>query len=437
MQASEYARRRKNLLRIMGDSNSIAIIPSAQTQIRSRDVERPFRQDSDFSYLSGFPEPESVIVMVPDRKHGEYLLFCREKDAEQETWHGRRQGLEGALESHAANDAFPIDDLDDILPGLLEGRERIYYSMGSNPKFDARVIEWVNSVRRKTRADAETPGEFISLEFYLHDMRLYKSRAEIAVMRKAAKISAAAHHRAMRLCRPGLMEYQIEAEFAHEFRKHGCDFAYPSIIGGGENGCILHYTENNAELKDGELLLIDAGAEYQGYASDISRTFPVNGEFTTVQRDVYEIVLEAQLSAIDKIKPGNHWNDPHDAAVKVLTKGLLHLGVLKGKLAKLLKDQAYRPFYMHRTGHWLGMDVHDVGDYKVDGEWRLLEPGMLMTVEPGLYITPGAKVPKALHNIGIRIEDDVAVTRTGYDVLSADAVKSVADIEQMMASGLG
>jgi Xaa-Pro aminopeptidase len=406
--------------------------------MRNRDADYPYRQDSDFHYLTGFPEPEAVAVLIPKRKHGEYVLFCRERDPLMETWHGRRAGLEGAMETYGADDAFPITDMDDILPGLLEGHERLYYTMGVNSAFDARVTGWVNTLKEKSRAGVHAPGEFVALDHFLHDMRLYKSRPEISAMRKAAKISAAAHKNAMQVCQPGMMEYEVEAEFHHHFKRHNCEHAYTPIVGGGENGCILHYTENNAELKDGELLLIDAGAEYDLYAADITRTFPINGRFSDAQKALYEVVLEAQLAAIEKVKPGNHWNDPHEAAVKVLTKGLAKLGLLKGNVRTLIKEDAYRSFYMHRTGHWLGMDVHDVGDYKVGEAWRELEPGMVLTIEPGLYVAPGTKVGKRAvakkwQGIGIRIEDDVLVTKDGCEVLTKDVPKSVADIEALMA----
>lgn len=437
MNPTEFSRRRKRLMQMMG-KNSVAILPAAPVRLRNRDAEHPYRQDSDFYYLTGFPEPEAVVVLIPKREHGEYILFCRERDPEMETWHGRRAGLEGAITEYGADDSFPITDIDDILPGMLENCERVFYAMGCNPEFDQQVNGWVNKLREQARAGVHTPGEFVALDHLLHDMRLYKSRAEINAMRKAAKVSAKAHIRAMEMCKPGMMEYEIEAEFQHHFKKHGCTPAYTPILGGGENGCILHYTENNTELRDGDLLLIDAGAEHNLYAADITRTFPVNGRFNKEQKDLYNIVLEAQLAAIEQVKPGNHWNDPHEAAVKVLTRGLIKLGLLKGNLRSLIKEQAYRIFYMHRTGHWLGMDVHDVGDYKVGDAWRELEPGMVLTVEPGLYIAPGTKVGKRTvskkwQGIGIRIEDDVLVTKDGCEVLSKDAPKTIEEIESLMA----
>ena len=432
MDMSEFSRRRKQLMRMMGD-DAVAVIPTAPPHHRSRDVEYPYRPDSDFFYLTGFPEPEAVAVLVPGRAHGEYILFCRERDPHLEIWNGYRAGPEGACQTYRADDAFPIGDIDDILPGLLENRERVFYTMGCNPEFDQRVLGWVNRIRAQARTGSRAPGEFVSLEHLLHDMRLYKSRAEIKAMRQAIKISIEAHRRAMRTCRPGMTEYQIEAELLYEFRRGGGVPAYPPIVGGGANGCILHYVDNGAELRGGDLLLIDAGAEFDCYAADITRTFPVNGRYKPAQRAAYDLVLAAQKAAIAKIKPGNHWNAPHDAAVRVLTEGLVDLGLLKGKPAKLIKDQAYKRFYMHRTGHWLGMDVHDVGDYKVGEEWRVLEPGMVLTVEPGLYISAGGKgVAKKWWNIGIRIEDDVLVTPNGCEVLSAAMPKTVDEVEALM-----
>lgn len=432
MKSTEYQRRRRQLMRMLGD-DAIAILPTATEQVRNRDVLQPFRPDSDFYYLTGFPEPDAVAVLMPGRRHAQYILFCRERDPAKEIWDGRRAGLEGATEIYGADDAFPYSDLDEILPGLLEQRERVFYAMGCNSDFDLRVSGWINQVR--SRAGAHAPIEFIALDHYLHDMRLYKSRGEIAVMRKAARLSAAAHKELMRTCRPGDSEYQLASRFSHYCQMRGAlHLAYPSIVGGGRNGCVLHYVENSDPLRDGDLVLVDAGCEIDCYASDITRTFPVNGRFSEPQRQLYELVLAAQLAAMEKLRPGNHWNAPHMAAVRVLTKGLLRLGLLKGTLAKALKSESYKKFYMHRTGHWLGMDVHDVGDYKVDGHWRELEPGMVLTVEPGLYIPPGMRgVAKKWQGIGIRIEDDVLVTQGEPDVLSRDVPKSVEAIEALMS----
>lgn len=432
--ASELKRRRRSLMRIMGDS-SIAVIPAAPVAMRSGDTEYPYRADSSFYYLSGFSEPEALMVLVPNRKAGQYLMFCRERDPEKETWHGKRLGVDDAPEALGADDAFPIGDIDDILPGLLEGRQSVYHTLGKDQHFDAQLLIWLNRARSNRRRDGGDPDSFISLDFHLHEMRVYKSRGELASMRRAAQISAAGHKRVMRAAKAGLFEYELEAELIAEYTGSGATHAFLPIVGGGENGCILHYTENTDKLKSGDLVLIDSGAEYAMYAGDITRTFPVNGRFSKAQREVYEIVLAAQLAAIAAVQPGNHWNDPHDAAVKVLTQGLLELGILKGKLAKLIKSEAYKPWYLHRTGHWLGMDVHDVGEYRIDGDWRLLEPGMVLTVEPGLYLPASRKVPRRYRNIGIRIEDDVLVTEDGHEVLSDDVPKAVEDIEGVMAGG--
>ena len=434
MKNSEYRKRRKKLMDMLGD-DSIAILPAAPEKIRNRDVAFRYRPDSDFFYLTAFAEPEAVLALIPGRSQGEFILFCRERDPEQEVWHGSRAGLEGACNDYGADDAYPIADMDDIVPGLLENRERIYYTMGNDIAFDQRVLGWVNQVRGKIRTGVHAPEEFISLNHILHDMRLYKSRHEISKLRDAATISAKAHVRAMKACRPGMMEYQVEAELLHEFMRRGAfSAAYPSIVGSGVNSCVLHYIDNTREMKDGDILLIDAGAEYEGYASDVTRTFPVSGRFSDHQRAVYEIVLAAQLAAIDAVKPGNHWNQPHDSAVEVLTEGLVALGILKGSAQTLIEKEDYKRYFMHKTGHWLGMDVHDVGDYKLGDEWRMLEPGMALTVEPGLYFPPQKGLAKKWWNIGVRIEDDVLVTKSGHEVLSRDAPKSIPEIEALMAA---
>lgn len=433
MNISEFARRRKTLMRMVGE-DGIAILPSAPVRTRSRDVEYRFRQDSDFYYLSGFGEPDSVAIIAPGRDAGEYVLFCRERDKRKEQWDGSRAGPEGAVELFGADDAFPIEDIDDILPGILETRNRVYYTMGAYADFDHRITAWVKSLRYRESSGVHTPHEFIALDHILHDMRLYKSRAEISAMRSAAKIAVKAHHRAMGAIRPGMFEFEIEAEYVHEFRRHDATISYPPIVATGANACTLHYVDNKAQLRDGDLLLIDAGCEYDYYASDVTRTMPVNGRFTPEQRAIYEIVLEAQLAAIGKTVQGNHWNDPHDAAVRIVTKGLKKIGLLDGSLPKLIKDEAYREYFMHRTGHWIGMDVHDVGDYKVGSEWRFLEPGMVTTVEPGIYIPASSKAAAKWRNIGVRIEDDVAVTKNGPDVLSKGLAKDPDDVEKLMAA---
>ncbi len=420
-------------MKLMG-RDCIAIVPTSPVRLRNSDVEYAYRPDSDFYYLTGFAEPESVAVLVPGRPQGEYLLFVRDRDPARETWDGRRAGPQGATRDYGADDAFPISDIDEILPGLLENRAKVFYAMGAHPEFDQRVVSWVNGLRAQGKHGRHAPQEMIALDHVLHDMRVFKSRAEVATMREAARVAANAHVRAMRGCAPGKREYEIAAELLHEFRLHNADIAYLPIVGGGENGCILHYRENDALLRDGDLLLIDAGCEIDCYASDITRTFPVNGRFSPEQLALYEIVLEANYAAIDKVRPGNNWNAPHEAAVRVVTQGLVRLGLLKGRVSQLEASGAYRKFFMHRTGHWLGMDVHDVGDYKIGDQWRVLEPGMALTIEPGIYIAPGTRgVPKKFHGIGIRIEDDVVVTRDGCEVLTEGAPKDPVEIERLMA----
>lgn len=429
----EFARRRRELMAHM-EENSIAILSAAPERTRNRDIEHHYRQDSDFWYLSGFPEPEAVMALIPGRDHGEFVLFCRDRDRTMETWNGYRAGPDGAVEKHGADDAFPIADIDEILSGLIEGRERVYYDLGRDPEFDRRVMGWVNSIRAKVRTGAHPPGEFLALTHLLHDQRLYKSAAELKLMRRAGEISAAAHVRGMRAVEPNMYEYQLEAEYVHEFMRNGARFsAYPSIVGGGKNGCILHYIENSDKLKEGDLVLVDAGCELDLYASDITRTYPVSGTFSIAQRALYDIVLESQLQAIKEVQPGNHWNAPHEAAVKVLAQGMKDIGLLEGDLNEIIESELYKRFYMHRTGHWIGLDVHDVGDYKVHDAWRVLEPGMVLTVEPGIYIAPDDdSVAAKWRGIGIRIEDDVAVTRTGHDIFTDDVPKQASDIEKLM-----
>jgi len=430
----EFAERRRKLMERMAP-DSIAILPAAPERVRNRDVLHPFRQDSDFHYLTGFGEPEAVLALIPGREHGEAVLFCKERNPEKELWDGFLVGQDGAIEQYGLDDAFPITDIDDILPGMIEGRSRVYYPLGKDPAFDTRVMDWVKTIRSKVRAGAHPPGEFVALEHLLHDLRLYKSAAEVKVMAKAGKISAEAHRRAMKRARRGGFEYQLEAELIHTFMEHGArDTAYPSIVGSGANACILHYIENSAPLKEGDLVLIDAGCELECYASDITRTFPVSGKFSDEQKALYEVVLAAQYAAIDSVKPGNHWNQPHEAALNVLTQGLIDLGLLSGTVEEAIEAGAYRPFFMHRTGHWLGMDVHDVGDYKIGDAWRQLEPGMALTVEPGLYVAPdNTDVDEKWRGIGIRIEDDVVVTKDGCRILTDDVPKTIPEIEALMA----
>jgi Xaa-Pro aminopeptidase len=431
MDRKEFAKRRRQFMHMIG-KDAIAILPAAPIRHRNGDIEYSYRQDSHFYYLSGFPEPDAVAVLVPGRPHAEYLLFVREHDALRESWDGPRAGTEGAVEQYGADDAFPITDIDEILPGLMEARSQVFYSMGSHLEFDPRIIGWVNGLRAQSRQGRGGLHEFVALSHVLDDMRLYKSRPEQANLRRAAHIAVGAHRRAMRFARPGRMEYEVMAEVLHEFRSHNAEMSYHPIVGGGANACVMHYRNNDQPLRKGELLLLDAGCEHDYYASDITRTFPVDGKFTAPQRAVYEVVLEAQLAAIDKVRPGNHWNQPHEAAVRVVTQGLVKLGLLSGPLPRLIKEQAYAPFFNHRTGHWLGLDVHDVGDYKVGGEWRVLEPGMALTVEPGVYIRPSPRVPKEFWNIGVRIEDDVLVTAQAAEVLTAALEKTPEAVEALV-----
>ena len=430
MDRTEFARRRRQFMRMIG-KDAIAILPAAPVRHRNGDIEYAYRQDSHFHYLSGFPEPDAVAVLCPGRPQGEYLLFVRERDAVRESWDGARAGTEGAVALYGADDAFPIADIDEILPGLLEQRAQVFYSMGTHMEFDPRLTAWVHGLRAQSRQGGGGVQEFVALNHVLDDMRLYKSRPEQVRLRRAAQIAVGAHRRAIRFAEPGRMEYEVMAEVMHEFRSHNADASYHPIVGGGANACVMHYRNNDQALCDGDLLLLDAGCEHDLYASDITRTFPVSGRFTAVQRAVYEVVLEAQLAAIDKVRPGNHWNQPHEAAVRVITQGLIKLGLLKGTLPKLIRGQAYQQFFNHRTGHWLGLDVHDVGDYRVGGEWRVLEPGMALTVEPGIYIRPAAQVPKEFWNIGVRIEDDVLVTRQGPEVLTSALEKTPEAIEAL------
>ena len=429
----EFARRRKQLMGMTGEGSMI-LLAAAPARIRNGDADYPFRQNSDFYYLTGFSEPKAVLALIPGHPHGESLIFCRETDPDRETWDGPMAGLQGAVEEFGMDDAFPIDDIDDILPNLIEGRERLYYTIGGDQEFDQQVIAWVNQVRDQVKTGARPPEEFITLDHVLHDMRVFKGPDELNSMARAAAIACKAHCRAMQVCRPGLKEYQIAAELMYVIQMENAVASYQPIVGGGSNACVLHYVLNRDPLCDGDLLLIDAGAEYDHYASDVSRTFPVNGRFSGPQRDLYEIVLQAQLDAIEEIRPGKAWSDPHHAAAATITRGLLDLGILKGSWEELVEVQACKPYYMHKTGHWLGMDVHDVGDYQVDGRARELEAGMVTTVEPGIYIAPAAtEVQECYRGIGIRIEDDVAVTGDGNLVLSVDAPKTLDEIEHLMA----
>lgn len=430
----EFAKRRKALMRLAHE-DAILILPAAPERVRSHDTHYPYRQDSDFWYLSGCAEPDAVLVLVPGRSHGQSLLFCRERDPERELWDGPRLGTEGAVQALGVDDAFPIGDLDEILPGLLEGRSRVYYHFGRDKDFDLKLIGWVNRVRARVRQGAEPPHEFLELGHLLHELRLFKSAGELKLMRQSAQIAARAQVAAMRATRPGMHEYEIEAVLQHEYRRSDAVASYEPIVGAGANGCVLHYRANNAKLLDGDLLLCDAGAEYALYASDITRTWPVNARYSKAQAALYDIVLAAQQSALDQARPGRSWIAGHEAAVETLTEGLLSLGLLKGSLKKNLADGGYKRFYMHKTGHWLGLDVHDVGDYKIAGEFRELEPGMVFTIEPGLYIAPGtAGVPDKYQGIGIRIEDDVLITAKGHEVLTDGVPKRREEVEALVGT---
>lgn len=417
----------------MAGTDAVVLIATAPERMRNADAAWPYRQDSDFHYLSGFPEPDAVLALLPGRQHGEVVLFCRERDPDRERWHGEFIGTERAVDDYGMDDAFPIDDIDDILPGMIEGRGRVYCHFGREPQFDAQLLGWMRRLRQ-LRGGGVVPKEFVALGHLLHDLRLYKSRAELKVMRASAAIAAEAHVAAMNMARIGRHEYEVEAELQRIMRSRGAVAAFPPIVAAGANACVMHYQANKSPLKNGDLLLIDAGAEWQCYASDISRSFPVNGRYSREQRALYEIVLTAQLAAIDEVKPGRSYSNAHDVAVHVITEGLCALGLLKEDPAEAMARGSYKRFFPAKTSHWLGLDVHDVGDYRVDGESRLLEPGMVLTVEPGIYIAPDEmSVPEAWRGIGIRIEDDVAVTRDGADVLTADVPKDPGQVEALLA----
>ncbi|MBB3345160.1 aminopeptidase P N-terminal domain-containing protein [Luteimonas sp. RC10] len=433
MSVAACQKRRRQLMRMAGN-DAIVVVPSAPERIRSRDTHFPYRQDSDLWYLTGFAEPDAVLVLVPGRVHGEALLFCRERDAEREAWDGPRVGPEGAVDALGVDDAYPIDDLDEILPGLLEGRTRVYYHFGRDTEFDLQLIGWLNRVRAQVRLGAQPPHEFLELGHLLDEMRLIKTADELKLMRRAAKISVEAHAAATCAARPGVREYELQAELEYVFRRHDAVPAYESIVGAGANACVLHYRANAAQARDGDLVLIDAGAEYRGYAADITRTFPVNGRFTAAQRALHEVVEAAQQAALSKAQPGRPYEAGHHAAVEALTEGLLRLGLLKGRLETCIADGSYKRYYPHKTGHWLGLDVHDVGDYRIEGESRLLEPGMVYTIEPGLYVpADDTSVDAKWRGIGIRTEDDVLITRAGHEVLTAGLARTADEIEAFMA----
>lgn len=432
----ECAKRRARLMQVMGPEG-IAIIPSAIEVTRNRDVHFRFRQDSDFRYLTGFLEPDAVAVLVPGRAEGEFVLFCRDRDELMEIWHGRRAGPAGACRDFGADQAFTIDEFAEQLPQLLADRKRVHYTLGEHG-WDDTITACVREIREVSRRGGAAPDEFLAMETSLHEQRLIKSAAELECLRKAGAVSAHAHCQAMRLAAPGVNEYRIGAEVHYEFEKEGMEPGYGSIIAGGDNACILHYTENNQELKDGDLLLIDAGGEYQGYTADITRTFPVNGRFSAPQREIYEVVLRAQLAAIDTLRVGNTCDAPHLASVRALTEGMVELGLLKGEVKDLIAKEAYKQFFMHGTGHWLGADVHDVGRYKLGGKHRPFEPGMVMTVEPGIYVARGTEgVDERYWGIGVRIEDDIVVTEGEPENLTSGVPKTVAEIEALMAEACG
>lgn len=428
-----YIDRRKSLMQAMGAG--VAVIPTAPEAARNRDSHYPYRSDSYFYYLTGFTEPEAVLLLVAGEQP-KSILFCRDKDMEREIWDGFRHGPEGAQARFGFDEAYSISRLDELAPRFLANQPRLFHAFGAEAAWDNRLAGWLNQLRAQSRSGVSAPTEMVDPRAWLDEMRLIKSEQELDVMRRAAKISVEAHKQAMQVTRPGMMEYEIEAALLHQFYRHGSRApAYSSIVAGGANACVLHYVENNQRLHDGELLLIDAGCELECYASDITRTFPVNGRFSAAQRDIYELVLAAQQAAIDNVRPGCHWNEPHEAALDVLIRGFIDFGLCKGSPESVLESGDYRRFYMHRTGHWLGLDVHDAGEYKqADGNWRTLQPGMTLTVEPGCYIRPADDVPKAFWNIGVRIEDDALVTAQGCELLTADAPKTVAEIESLMAA---
>ncbi len=431
----EFAARRARLMQAIGP-DAVAIIPAATEKSRNSDVHYPFRQDSDFQYLTGFPEADAWAVLAPGHADGEFVLFCRPKDKEKEIWDGYRAGPQGCVADYGADRAEVIADLDRVMPQLLKDREVVHFNLGQCAAQDQRLQTWLGSVRAMVRTGVKAPAQVHQLGTHLHEQRLRKSAAEQAMMRYAAQVSAAAHVRAMQKVHPGLYEYQLGAEIHHDFERHGMSPAYGSIVGGGANACVLHYVENAAALRDGDLVLIDAGGEFEGYAADITRTFPVNGKFSPAQQAVYDIVLASQVAAVDAVRAGAHWMAAHEVVVPILTQGLVDLGLLKGSLDELIEQQKYSEFFMHKTGHWLGMDVHDVGAYRVDGQWRALEPGMVLTIEPGLYLSSNSPgVSEEFANIGIRIEDDVLVTDGAADVLTRDVPKTVADIEALIAAG--
>ncbi len=415
-------------------TGGIAIIPTSPERLRNRDSDYLYRYDSYFYYLTGFGEPEAVLVIVAGSEP-KSILFCRDKNVERELWEGFRFGPDAASEQFGFDEAHSFSSMDEMIPKLLGNQAALHYMPGADPSWDARIMGWLNQVRSQTRTGISAPSQIHDLRLALDEMRLVKNEAEIATMRQAAAISEVAHRRAMRATRPGMKEFEIEAELLYEFRRGGAQFpAYWPIVASGANACVLHYRDNSAPMIDGDLLLVDAGCELDGYASDITRTWPVSGKFSAPQRAIYELVLAAQSAAIEKVSPRHRWNDAHDAAVETLARGFIDLGLCTGSLQEVLEKEDYKRFYMHRTGHWLGLDVHDAGEYKTAGEWRELRPGMVLTVEPGCYIRPDEGVPREFWNIGVRIEDDVLVTATGNEVLTLATPKSLKDIEALVGA---
>ncbi|MGH8699838.1 MAG: aminopeptidase P N-terminal domain-containing protein [Burkholderiales bacterium] len=432
MDIGVYQRRRARLAAAMQEG--VAVVPTAPERARNRDSHYPYRFDSYFYYLTGFREPAAALVIVAGAEP-KSILFCRDKDPEREIWDGFRHGPEAARGAFGVDEAHSNTRLDALMPELMADRDALYCHLGADAAWDARVTGWINQVRGRARSGVTAPRTVRDVHALLDEMRLIKGDEELAVMRRAAAITTGAHRRAMRAARPGRAEYEIEAELLHEFRRHGAQApAYTPIVASGERACVLHYVQNDGVLMNGELLLIDAGCELDGYATDLTRTFPVSGRFSGPQREIYDLVLAAQAAAIATVRPGAPWDAPHHAAVNVLAQGLIDLKLLSGGLAEVVETEAYKKFYMHRTGHWLGLDVHDAGDYKLQGGWRALAPGMVLTVEPGCYIRPGEGVPARLAGIGVRIEDDVLVTRSGAEVLTRDAPKAPADIEAWMGA---
>ena len=432
----DFQDRRDRLAEAMGP-NSIAIIETSQEAMRNRDADYKYRTDSSFFYLTGFAEPEAVAVIETSESGEEYTysLFCRERNREMEIWNGYRAGVDGAVDDYDADEAYAIDLLDEEIIHKLLNKEKLFYRIGHRAEFDARVAKWIVEANGESRKGTTAPAQLFQLDRIVDEMRLHKDAEEIQLMQIASDISAEAHTQAMKTVKPGMMEYALEAELNYVFGKNGCVPSYNSIVGGGENGCILHYVENNKPLKDGDLVLIDAACEYEFYASDITRTFPVNGKFSPEQKALYQVVLDAQIAAIDAVRIGNSYKEPHHVAVRILVQGLLDLGIMQGDLDEIIEKESFRQFYMHGTGHWLGMDVHDVGSYKQNGEWRTYEEGMVVTVEPGLYIAPDDEtVEVKWRGIGIRIEDDIVATKNGPLNLTSKVVKTVEDIEALMAS---